>query len=293
MELRHLRYFLAAAQLQSFTRASEVLHITQSTLSHQIKQIEDELGIPLFDRVGRVVKLTNAGEAFVGYAKRALREVESGVDALHEMNKLKHGKLTIGVLSSFGTFRLPRILGEFNAQYPGIHITLIRLRSAEVEHRLLEGDLNFGVAYAPASTEHIDVAPLFTEPLAVLVGDGHPLLGCSGVTLEELRDHGLILLSGEYNSRKLIDAAFFSNGVHPNVVMEMNAIEPILATVRHSRLATILNENFVYDTPGLNKVPLLQTVSQIAAIFTRREGHLSAPARVLIDLIKAHFSCPP
>jgi len=76
MELRHLRYFLAAAQSQSFTRASDTLHITQPTLSHQIKQIEDELGMPLFDRVGRVVKLTTAGEIFMGYAKRALREVD-------------------------------------------------------------------------------------------------------------------------------------------------------------------------------------------------------------------------
>jgi LysR family cyn operon transcriptional activator len=289
MELRHLRYFLAAAQSESFTRASAALHITQPTLSHQIKQIEDELGIPLFDRVGRVVKLTSAGEAFVGYAKRALQEVDAGTTALHEMNQLKHGKLTLGVLASFGTFRLPRILGNFNSLHPGIRVTLLRLRSSEIEHRLLEGDLNFGVAHAPSSTDHISVLPLFTEPLALLVGEEHPLVGCKELALGDLAEHGLILLSDEHHSRKLIDTAFFSSGVRPRIVMEMNAIEPILATIRHSRLATILNESFIHETPGLHKVALRPAVFQTAAIFTRREGHLPAAARILIDTIRQSF----
>jgi LysR family cyn operon transcriptional activator len=289
MELRHLRYFLAAAQSESFTRAADTLHITQPTLSHQIKQIEDELGMPLFDRVGRVVKLTTAGEVFRGYAKRALQEVDSGMDALHELSNLRHGKLTLGVLSSFGTFRLPQILGDFNSAYPGIKVTLLRMRSGEIEKHLLDGELNFGVAYAPSSTDYISVQPLFTEPLALLVGDRHPLVGCPGISLSALNKHGLILLSSEYNSRKMIDAMLFSNGVTPHVVMEMNAIEPILATVRYSGLATILAANFIHETPGLHQVPLNPTVTHTVGIFTRRDSHLSAAVRALIETIRERF----
>jgi LysR family cyn operon transcriptional activator len=289
MELRHLRYFLAAAHSESFTRAADVLHITQPTLSHQIKQIEDELGMPVFDRVGRVVKLTTAGEVFVGYAKRALQEVDSGMDALHELSNLRHGKLTLGVLSSFGTFRLPQILGNFNFAYPGIKVTLLRLRSGEIEKRLLDGELNFGVAYAPSSTDQISVQPLYTEPLALLVGDRHPLVGCPGISLSALSEHGLVLLSAEYNSRKMIDAMLFANGVTPHIVMEMNAIEPILATVRYSSLATILAANFIHETPGLHQVPLSPTLIHTAAIFTRRDSHLSAAVRALIKTIRQRF----
>lgn len=289
MELRHLRYFLAAAQTQSFTRASDTLHIAQPTLSHQIKQIEDELGTPLFDRVGRVVKLTTAGELFMAYAKRALQEVESGMDALYELSNLKHGKLTLGVLSSFGTFRLPQILADFNFAYPGIKITLLRLRSGEVEKRLLDGELNFGVAYAPASSDQIDVQPLFSEPLALLVGERHPLMGCSGISLSELKEHELVLLSAEYNSRKMVDAVFWGNGVTPRIAMEMNAIEPILATVRYSKLATILSANFIHETPGLHRVPLTPTVMHTVGLFTRRNSHLSAAVRALIETIRQRF----
>jgi len=113
MELRHFALLSGGGAVTGFTRASESLHITQPTLSHQIKQIEDELGIQLFDRVGRVVKLTTAGELFQVYAKRALLEVDAGLDALNELENLKHGRVTFGVLSSFGTFHLPPILGRF------------------------------------------------------------------------------------------------------------------------------------------------------------------------------------
>ncbi|MFC7288242.1 transcriptional regulator CynR [Herminiimonas glaciei] len=289
MELRHLRYFLAAAQSQSFTRASESLHITQPTLSHQIKQIEDELGIQLFDRVGRVVKLTTAGELFQVYAKRALLEVDAGLDALNELENLKHGRVTFGVLSSFGTFHLPPILADFNQLYPGIKITVLRLRSGEIEERLLDGELHFGVAYAPSSTEQINVEPLFTVPLALVVGDRHPLVGSAGIALNELNEHELIMLSDEYNSRKMMDAILLANGITPRIVMEMNAIEPILATVRNSSLATILSANLVDEMPGLHQVPLTPTVAHTVGLFTRRNSHLSAAARALVDTIRQRF----
>lgn len=289
MELRHLRYFLAAAQSQSFTRASESLHITQPTLSHQIKQIEDELGMQLFDRVGRVVKLTTAGELFQTYAKRALQEVDAGMDALNELENLKQGRVTLGVLSSFGTFHLPPILADFNTTYPGIKITVLRLRSGEIEARLLDGELHFGVAYAPSNTDQVNVESLFTDPVALVVGDRHPLAGCPGIALDALKEHELIMLSSEYNSRKMVDAILFANGITPRIVMEMNAIEPILATVRNSALATILSANLVDGMPGLHQIPLTPTVTHTIGIFTRRNSHLSAAARALVDTIRQRF----
>ena len=289
MELRHLRYFLAAAQSQSFTRASESLHITQPTLSHQIKQIEDELGIQLFDRIGRVVKLTNAGELFQTYAKRALQEVDAGMDALNELENLKHGRVTIGVLSSFGTFQLPPILADFNKAYPGIKITVLRLRSGEIEAGLLNGEINFGVAYAPSGTDQVNVEPLFSVPVAMVVGDRHPLVGSAGIALSELTEHELIMLSNEYNSRKMMDGILLANGIVPRIVMEMNAIEPILATVRNSTLATILSANLVDEMPGLHPIPLTPTVTHSVGLFTRRNSHLSAAARALVQTIRQGF----
>lgn len=289
MELRHLRYFLAAAQSQNFTRASDSLHITQPTLSHQIKQLEDELGTRLFDRVGRVVRLTTAGELFMTCAKRALQEIDSGKDALSELENLKHGSLTLGVLSSFGTFLLPSILASFNAAYPSIKITVLRLRTGEIEKRVLDGELNFGVGYTSPGANHLNVEPLFNDPVALLVGDRHPLAGCPGISLDELTGHGLILLTPNYNTRRLIDATLAVNGIDARVVMEMNAIEPILATVRHSTLATILSARLALEMPGLHQIPLTPTVTHTVALFTRHNSYLSAAARAFIDEIRLRF----
>ena len=97
------------------------------------------------------------------------------------------------------------------------------------------------------------------------------------------------MLSNEYNSRKMIDAILLANGITPRIVTEMNAIEPILATVRNSTLATILSANLVDEMPGLHQIPLTPTVTHTVALFTRRNSHLSAAARALVDTIRQRF----
>ena len=286
MELRHLRYFLAAAKAQNFTLAADRLCITQPTLSHQIKQLEDELEVSLFVRIGRTVHLTVAGELFRTYASRALHEVELGRDALHDLENLKHGRLTLGVLSSFGTFTLPPILADFNAAYPGISIHLLRLRSGEIEKKLLDGELDLGIANAPSGNDHIAVDPLMDDSLELIVGEAHPLARRTGVTLGEIQDHALILLTPEYNSRQLIDATSKKNNVRPRIIMEMNAIEPILSMVRLSRLATILSANLARQWPGLKVVKLDPPMTRTVAFFTRRGSILPAAARTLAQAIR-------
>ncbi|HTK01925.1 MAG TPA: transcriptional regulator CynR [Bordetella sp.] len=286
MELRHLRYFLAAAQAQNFTLASDRLHITQPTLSHQIKQLEDELGVQLFVRIGRTVHLTVAGELFRTYASRALHEVELGRDALHDLENLRHGRLTLGVLSSFGTFTLPPILADFNATYPGISINVLRLRSGEIERKLLDGELNLAIANAPAGSDQIDIDPLMDDPLAFVVGERHPLAGATRISIGDLRDQALILLSPEYNSRQLIDATFRRHDIQPRIAMEMNAVEPVLSTVRLSKLATILSANLARQWPGLRVVELHPTMMRTVAFFTRHNSILPAAARAFAEAIR-------
>lgn len=286
MELRHLRYFLAAAKAQNFTLAADRLCITQPTLSHQIKQLEDELDTSLFVRIGRTVHLTVAGELFRTYASRALHEVELGRDALHDLENLKHGRLTLGVLSSFGTFTLPPILADFNAAYPGISVHLLRLRSGEIEKKLLDGDLDLGIANAPAGTDQIDVDPLMDDSLELIVGKKHPLARRASIALAEIQEHELILLTPEYNSRQLIDATCKKSNIRPRIIMEMNAIEPIMSMVRLSRLATILSANLARQWPGLKVVKLDPSMTRTVAFFTRRGSILPAAARTLAETIR-------
>ena len=122
MELRHLRYFLAVADTRSFTRAAERLHVTQPTLSHQIKQLESMVGTMLFDRSTKEVELTDAGRLFKPYCERILKEIDASALAISELEGLMRGTLRMAVFHSFSHSMLPAIMSEFALRYPGVHV---------------------------------------------------------------------------------------------------------------------------------------------------------------------------
>src|SRR5580765_7819417 len=118
IELRHLRYFLAVAELGHFTRAAGKLNVTQPTLSHQIRQLEGQLNLALFDRFGRLVKLTAAGEVLLPHARRVLRELDAAQSALGELHGLKRGELKVGIVQTVNACVIPEIVAQFSANHP-------------------------------------------------------------------------------------------------------------------------------------------------------------------------------
>ena len=288
MELRHLRYFLAIAETASFTRAAERLRLTQPTLSHQIKQLEQELGAPLFDRMGLKVRLTAKGKVLKSYAEQALNVIESGLTAVSDLDGLVHGELHVGVFHSFATSLLPQTLAQFIQSHPGVHVVLRQQSRAEMEQGLINGDLDFAVGYAPPVSERIVAETLFTEPFVLAVGEHHPWSALSKIEPRRLHDQPLVLLTPEHPSRQLIDRYFQSKGVAPRVVAEMNSNEAVLAMVRFSSLATILSERIVAGTAGLKAVPLAgPALARTAALFWNREAYRPAAARLAAEMIRA------
>ena len=124
MELRHLRYFLAVADTVHFRRAAESLHVSQPTLSQQIRQLEKELGTTLFDRIGKGVRLTVAGETFRHYAQRILHVLDEAQVALLELEGLKRGKLYVGAVQTLNTYLIPPIIARFTTLHPGIFLSV-------------------------------------------------------------------------------------------------------------------------------------------------------------------------
>src|SRR5262245_21492019 len=122
IELRHLRYFLAVAEEQSFTRAAGKLNVTQPTLSHQIRELEGQLNLVLFDRVGRRVKLTAAGEMLLPHARRVMRELMEAQTALDELHGLNRGSLRVGIVQTVNACVIPEIVARFSEAHPGIHV---------------------------------------------------------------------------------------------------------------------------------------------------------------------------
>ena len=203
MELRHLRYFVALAECLSFTRAAERVHVTQSTLSHQIRQLEDELGHPLFERMGKRVVLTEAGETFVAYASRALLEVDHGLAHLKRAGDELTGEVRIGATGSFNVGFVPECLAIFLKRNPTVKVSVEELSADTIGQRLIDETLEVGVAYEPPDPTHLWFEPLYTEEMVLVVGPRHPLAQRKRVRMVELHRQNLVLLPHSFATRTL------------------------------------------------------------------------------------------
>ncbi|MEO6938184.1 MAG: transcriptional regulator CynR, partial [Collimonas sp.] len=170
MLLRHIRYLLAVVEHGNFTRAAEALYVSQPTLSQQIRQLEETLGVQLLDRSGRVVRATDAGEAYIIYASRALRELEAGQRAIHDVAELSRGSLRLAMTPSFTSYLAGPLIARFNAAYPGITLQIIELPLDAIESALLDDEVDLGIAFSQVRSQEISCEPLFVEKLSVVVG---------------------------------------------------------------------------------------------------------------------------
>jgi LysR family cyn operon transcriptional activator len=290
MELRHLRYFLAVANTRSFTRAAERMHVTQPTLSHQIKQLEQMVGTMLFDRSTKEVELTAAGLLFKPYCERILKEIESSALAISELEGLMRGTLRMAVFHSFSHSMLPPILSEFALRYPGVHVITRLVPRMEMERELIDAELDMAVAYVAGDNDQIVAEPLFAEELVLVVGSKCPQAGRKSMPMSELATLPLVLLTPEFGARQFVDRFFTETGQQPHVVLEMNAIDPILATTRNSGLATVLSAGAIRDDSGLHIVRLTDPApKRLVGILWRRDGHRSAAALRMAEMVREAY----
>jgi LysR family cyn operon transcriptional activator len=290
MEIRHLNYFLKLTETLSFTRAAAALHITQSTLSHQIKQLELQLGCRLFDRIGRQIRLTEPGRVLHDHALRIVREVDSSINALSALDGLIQGQLTVGVFRTFGSSPMPQVFAKFGAEYPGVQMKVRQLSLIDIERELIEGSMNLAVGYLPANSEKVETEPLYAVPLAVVSNRDHPLYRRSRISIKDLHGQDLVLLSPEFPLRRLIDDAFSRHGVTPRIIMEMNSSEAALSTVRCGPLAAILTDRPLDKEDSLSSIRLRDSgLSRTAAIFWARDNYRPRAAIVLAEMVKQAY----
>lgn len=256
MELRHLRYFIALAGSLNFTRAAERVHVTQSTLSHQIRQLEDELGKPLFERSGKRVMLTEAGDQFLHYAQRALQEIDQGLGALRQNTLELTGHLRIGSTHTFNLSFIPDCIASFQQRYPGIRISVEELAADTIVQRLHDRQLDIGIAYRPAEPLELQFEPLYNEEMVLVVGPGHPLARRKRVRMVELHGQAMVLLPRSFTTRLMLDECFQACGAEPHVLVEMNTLAPMMDVVAKTALAAIVTVGAVPPGSALRVVRL-------------------------------------
>ena len=287
MILRHIRYLAAVAEHQNFTRAAEALHVSQPTLSQQIKQLEKSLHVQLLDRSGRTVRLTEAGETFLRYARRALRDLDAGTRAIHDVEDLSRGSLRLAMTPTFTAYLIGPLVERFGTRYPGITLSLQEMTQDRIEAALAEDTLDLGIAFAEVRSSEIETKELFVETLGLVVGNDHPRAGQQApMTLRELEQQELVLLSSDFATRRHIDLHFREHGVAPRIAIEVNSVSAILEIIRRGQLATMLPEAIAREQHGLNPVAVLPAIPHRTAALLRRQGaYTSAASRAFTELI--------
>jgi LysR family cyn operon transcriptional activator len=290
MELRHLRYFAALAEELSFTRAAEKVHVTQSTLSHQIKQLEDELGQILFDRVNKRVLITAAGESLLACVGKVLRDIDDGVRVVKAAGRALTGNLHVGSTSTFSASRLPDCFAAYLKKQPGVRVFMRELSAYDLEQAVLKEIVEVGIGYMP-SYPGLTFEPLYIEEMVLAVSAGHPLASRRRISLAELHREPLVLNTADTATRQMLDERFSSVRAEPNVVAEMDATHAMLGLVRVSQIGAIVSEHTMVDAPDLRRVALENpTPLRTPGLLWRAGASRSAACRSFIATVRSIVS---
>lgn len=280
---RSIRYLLAVAEHHSFTRAAEVLYISQPSLSQQIKQMEDLLGVQLLDRTGRNVRLTAAGEVYVHHARRALGELDAAKRAIHELHDLSRGSVRLAMTPITDYLTTP-LLERFNARYPGITVSTLEMPQNDIPTALAEDRVDIGIAFSSTlSTEQcsdeIDSKILFIETLSLAVGHGHRLAGHNGpLSKHALEQEPLVMFNTDYELRRHIDQYCLEQGIKLPIAIDATSLSVIVEIVRLGRLATILPDTIACAQHGLHSMSLLPELPHHAVSLICRKTAYKSPA---------------
>jgi DNA-binding transcriptional LysR family regulator len=258
MDLRQLEYFVAVAEEANFTRAAQRVHISQSGVSAQVRQLERELGADLIDRSTRTATLTAAGVAALGPARTALAAAASVRQAVDDVNELMRGRLVVAMVTACTVAPLFDALAAFHLAHPGVEITLSEDSSDRMVEQVRAGLVDLAlVGCAAAPPTDLDSLSIVSEGLVALVPGDHPLAKRRKVALAEVVAHPLVCLPPGTGIRTVLDRACAAQGLHPTVALQASAPDAVVDLARRGLGVAILSESMTAPHQNhLARVPL-------------------------------------
>jgi LysR family hydrogen peroxide-inducible transcriptional activator len=287
MEVHQLRYFCAVARHGTFTRASEVEHVAQPSLSQQILKLEAELGARLFDRLPRSAKLTVFGKAFLPKAERILRELEEARTELRNMSGNERGEVVVGIIPTIAAYLLPRLLNGFAARHPLITIKIIEDITPTLVQRLHEGTIDLAVAALPIAGSELASVELFEEKFYAVLPEKHRLASRGHISLAELNREPFLLLKEGHCFRDSVIAACHKAKMSPSIIFESGQFATIMAMVSAGMGVSAVPAMAVQPQPGCKFVPISGKHStRIVGIVSSRHHYQSRAQRLLMKQMR-------
>ena len=231
MNLNHLAVFHAVAQTGSMTMGAERLDVSQPAVSKQVQDLERALGVRLFDRIGRRVRLSQAGDVLAAYARRLFALAHEADEAMADVRAVRQGRLAVGASTTIGTYLLPVVVAEFSRRHPGIEL-LVRIENTEQVHRrLAEHELDLGLTEGFVEEEELDAAVFHRDELVIIAAAGHRLAGQARLAAAALREESFILREPGSGTRAVEERALARLKLPLRVIMALGSTEAIKRVV--------------------------------------------------------------
>ncbi|SFI35995.1 DNA-binding transcriptional regulator, LysR family [Paenibacillus sp. UNC496MF] len=287
MELRQLEYFSAICDELHFTRAADKLGITQPTLSHQIKALEDELGTPLFDRIGKRIALTQAGAVLKTHAAVVFGALRSAKDQIGELHEGDRGTISVGTLPGELNHLAASQLVAFNRQFPNIKIKISAVEN--VAELVVNNELDAAITFMPVNDERLAALPLYEERFYLAVAPDHPLANAASVPFRDAERLPVIWFPQDHKCRQLIEATCKSSGIAMNPIIETNTIESIFSLVGSGAGVSILSKSLIqlYGSEKIRAIPIVDPVLRREVVIVHnREKFIGRPVKAFIALLQ-------
>jgi DNA-binding transcriptional LysR family regulator len=290
-----LRYFEEVAAQGSVRRAAERLHIAPSAVTRQVKAFEDLLGVPLFERLPRGVRLTSAGELMLASVRRLEREFDAALSQVDALKGLRRGKVRIGVLQTLTERAIPALVAQVRRAYPGISFTVYAGNSDDIAARIAAGELDIGLCWTPAPTAPLRRVRTVPVSIGLVVPAGHPWAKRKSLRFRECLDQPLILPMAEMELRRMLDNLQSGAVARLEPFLETNSIAAIrLLVLEGSGVAVMTRISVLHEIRArqLVHIPLSDRgiKSMHFSLLVPAERSLPIAAALLLEKLEAGFA---
>ncbi len=285
MDIQNIRAFLMVAESQSFSRAAEKLFITQPAISKRISTLEFALDCQLFDRLGKNVQLTQAGEALIPSYQRILAELDETERIISTLRTQVSGHLKFGTSHHIGLHRLPPVLRKYSDRFPEVELDIQFMDSEQAAALILKGNIELALITLPDSIKKpLTTIPVWADPMKCVVAKDHVLAKQKMVTRKQLTNHGVLIQSHSTHTRDIIDDALKLDS-NIKVIMESNYLETIKAMIQNGLGWGALPESMIDDSLHKLNIKGLKMERHLG-ILLHASKTLSSPAHALIETLK-------
>lgn len=287
MELKQLKYFIAVCEELHFTKAAEKLGIAQSTLSLQIGSLEEEIGLPLFDRVGKRITLTETGAILLKNSQQVFWTLQNARNQIDELRAFQGGSLAVGVLPAELDYRLNSLFIDFHNRFPQIHLKI--LSSVNIDRQVLANEADIGISILPRQEKRLLTIPLYREEYVLVVSKDHELANTGSISIMDLEKLDMVMYPRGFVSRELVEECCKHNGFCLNTVVETTSGASLFGFVRENIGATVQPLPLIksINAPALHLIKIKDwSITRDIGIFYRTDKYLGFAAREFIKLVK-------